>query len=112
MHAVVGVAAAAAVLVSGPLQAQKPALAVVRTGPLTIKGSGFDASERVRLTLTIRRPRAAVSTRASAAGTFTVRFPPLIAIEPCRGTIIVAASGSAGNHASWKRECRPADPQP
>jgi hypothetical protein len=79
--------------------ARTPRLEIVRAAPLTIRGAGFRARERVRVLATA----AGVETRrvsASAAGTFTVR----LSLEAGRCTaLVVQAFGAAGSRAMIDR---------
>jgi hypothetical protein len=90
-----------------------PTLRPVSLAPLSLRGIGFQPRERVRVTL-ITRARVWRSTlRAGVAGGFTYRPAPLVAVDPCRGTIVVSALGlSSGQRAIWKRVCRPPDVWP
>jgi hypothetical protein len=93
--------------------AATPALRVVSVAPLTVRGAGFEARERVRVTLTTRGGAWRRTLSAGARGGFTYRPGALVAVDPCRGTIVVAALGlSSGLRASWKRACRPPDVWP
>ena len=90
-----------------------PELRLVRDVPLTVQGSGFDAQERVLLTLRSGRARAVRETaRADARGRFRAAFDALVAVDPCRGTLSVTAAGSEGSRATWKRVCRPPSTRP
>ena len=90
-----------------------PTLRLVKLAPLTLRGSHFQAGERVRVTLTFRRIRMVRTLRADAAGRFTYRYVTLLALEPCRSTLVVTAFGTAsGLRAAYKRRCRPPDPLP
>ena len=79
---------------------RRPVLMPVETGdPFKVRGSGFHARERVRVTITptgasprIRR------IRATGRGTFVLAFS---AIQACGGVEGVAA-GSRGSHASFQ----------
>lgn len=68
------------------------ALVVVRRDPATIRGTGFRAHTRVRVTLAaartyVRRPR------ADRHGVFTVTFPAVI--DRCTGWTVTARQGAA-----------------
>jgi hypothetical protein len=90
-----------------------PSLRLVRLTPLTLRGSGFRVGERVRITVSFRRIRAARTVRADRRGRFTFRYTTLLALEPCRGTLVVTAVGtSSARRATYKRPCRPPDPIP
>jgi hypothetical protein len=88
----------------------KPTLRLVRDTPLTLRGSGFRSGEIVRLTL-LRAGKGRVdrSIRAGAAGTFTARFPLLVATQPCR-SLTVRAVGAEGRQALYTHRCQPPDP--
>jgi hypothetical protein len=90
-----------------PMGNQSPAAAKrravlmpVSTGdPFKVRGSGFHARERVRVTLTQSNGSPRVRRiRATGRGTFTLAFP---AIQACQGVEGVAA-GSRGSHASFQ----------
>lgn len=99
-------------LVAGANAAQQQAsIRIVRVAPLTVRGEGFDAGQRVRLVATTGRARDRAVARATGTGTFTARFSMLFAVEPCHGTLVVAVTNPAGVRATTKRPCRPADPQ-
>lgn len=89
-----------------------PALRIVKLAPTTVRGSGFQAGERVRVTLSTARAQSVRAGRASPVGNFTVAFPLRIAIEPCHGTLVIVAQGSLGSRAIVRRPCRPGDPLP
>jgi hypothetical protein len=106
--------ASLAVLASAtPGAAAAPTLRPVSLAPLSVRGSGFQPRERVRVTLTTRALVRRTTLTASAGGRFTYRAQLLVAVDPCRGTIVVSAVGLAsGRRASWKRVCRPPDVWP
>ena len=106
---------ALAALLLGPAGGARsaPELRVVRNVPLTVQGSGFDARESVVLTLRSGRARPVRETAlADARGRFRAAFDAFVAIDPCRGTLSVTATGSQGSHATWKRVCRPPSTRP
>jgi hypothetical protein len=84
-----------------------PTLRVVDLAPLTVRGTGFVPAEKVRLALRPGRPRAVVRTvSAGPSGSFRAGFG-LAAVEPCRGAVVITATGSRGSRASVRRPCRP-----
>jgi hypothetical protein len=88
-------------------------LRIVDWTPLTVRGTGFAPGERVLITLRTGRPRAVSrAARAGRAGTFRAAFGLFVAVEPCRGTLVVTATGSRGSRASVKRPCRPPSTAP
>jgi hypothetical protein len=98
---------------AGSAPTAAPSLRLVSAAPLTLRGTGFLAQERVRLTLSVRAQSAGKTVRADALGRFTYRPQTLIALDPCRGTIVVSALGlTSGLRATWKRACRPPDVWP
>jgi hypothetical protein len=111
---VLTISASLAVLASAtPGAAAAPTLRPVSLAPLSMRGTGFQPRERVRVTLTTRALVRRTTLRAGAAGSFTYRAGLLLAVDPCRGTIVVSALGlSSGRRAAWKRVCRPPDVWP
>jgi hypothetical protein len=66
---------------------------------LKVRGTGFHARERVRLTITLStKNRLVRHVRATRAGTFVVSFAN---VEACAGVSGVA-TGSRGSHASFQ----------
>jgi len=93
--------------------AASPALEPLSLTPLALRGTGFAPGEAVRVDL-LRgrgRKRTVTAARATAAGSFRVRYG-LVALEPCSGFILATATGSSGSRATWKRACRPPHEQP
>jgi hypothetical protein len=97
----------------GPDGDTRPEVRLVRSAPVTVAGTGFVGDERVRLVLRAGRWRPAVRTvQATPDGSFRVVFDLLLAVEPCRGALVLTATGSRGSTASWKRVCRPPSTRP
>jgi hypothetical protein len=98
---------------NGPKATTAPSLRLVTLTPLTLRGTGFRARERVRVTLTIRTRAQRSTLKAGARGAFTYRPATFVVVDPCRGTIVVTAVGiSSARKATWKRACRPPDVWP
>jgi hypothetical protein len=94
-------------------QTASPSVRLVSMAPLTLRGAGFRADERVRVTLTVRVRHASRIVRADGLGRFIYRPAKLVAVDPCTGTIVVRAVGlSSGRQATWKRDCRRPDEWP
>jgi hypothetical protein len=93
---------------AGGTTASHPRLALDGTRPLSVRGSGFRAHERVRLVL--HRPAGARHRRATAGagGTFSAAFRG-VAVDRCSG-FWVSASGSEGSRAKLVRRARPQCP--
>jgi hypothetical protein len=85
---------------------RRASLRLVDDAPVTFRGSAFAPREEVRVTLTRQGRRFVRDARASARGTFEVRYG-LLAVDVCRGAIRVVASGDRGSRASYRRACRP-----
>jgi hypothetical protein len=81
--------------------AAKPALRVVDRTPLLVAGRGFHTGERVRVVVRGEGMRNVRRTRASARGTFRVRFEGVSA-SGCGGGLDVRAVGGAGSTAVAK----------
>ena len=90
-----------------------PSLTPSSLTPLALRGTGFAPGEAVRVELVPGRGRrpAVRSVEANRDGRFRVGFD-LVALEPCRGTVVATATGLRGSRATWKRPCRPPHEQP
>jgi hypothetical protein len=84
-------------LAAGPSSAH---LALVRAQPLTVRGTGFHARERVRLVLGRASAGTAARARATAAGAFTAVVPGRL--QRCAG-VTVTAIGDHGSRATLRR---------
>jgi hypothetical protein len=79
--------------------ARRALLMPVGSDPFRVRGSGFRARERVRVTITpTGRGGVTRRVRANGRGTFTLAFA---GIDSCGGVHGVAA-GSRGSHASFQ----------
>ena len=91
---------------TAPPTGSKPALRLLDSSPLAVKGSSFRAGERVQV---VTSTGALVRVRAGSRGGFVARFPTVL-VDPCNG-VVVNALGSRGSRASFKlpaRQCPPA----
>ena len=79
----------------------RPTLRITAGAPLTLRGAGFVARERVMVRVTTDRLRAVKRLRASATGGFTVRFDG-VAVYPCTITSAVAVAVASGRSAAVK----------
>ncbi len=107
--ALLGICATAAVVVLGftilsgsgsKAQAGQPALRVVGSAPLTIRGQHFRSGEQVRVTTAMKSARA----KANGDGTFVVTIRGATRCD----TLRVLARGSAGSYAIVKLLPQPA----
>jgi hypothetical protein len=92
------------------LRAATPRLAV-GGAPLTVRGSGFLARERVLVRVFDAGTSARRAVTTGARGGFRIVFESL-SVPSC-GDFVVSAAGSDGSRVTWKRvtEC-PQPPQP
>jgi hypothetical protein len=75
-----------------------PSLRPLQETPLVVRGTGFQALERITVRAFRRGGDPLVRlTTASRTGTFTVRLP--IALDPCAGISLVRARGALGSRA-------------
>lgn len=113
MRFAVAVGLVLAVVAAGASSAarEQATLRIVRLAPLTVRGAGFDANERVQVVATTGRGRSRIAVKSGAGGGFTARFSPFLAVEPCHGALVVTATAADGTRATVKRPCRPGDPQ-
>jgi hypothetical protein len=78
-----------------------PRVALVATYPVSIRGTGFRAAERVRVEVVAGSETMTRAATGSAAGTFAMRMPRLSASN-CQG-FSMTATGNKGSRASFKR---------
>jgi hypothetical protein len=98
--AAVGIWAAAAATVDAGNAAAKPRLLLASEAPLTVKGRGFKAGERVRVVASTARGRYRKVVSVSRRGLFNVRFG---SVDASCGPLFVAAVGTEGTRATWRR---------
>jgi hypothetical protein len=104
------VLAALALGVAVPASAATAQLRLVDRSPVTLRGAGFGASERVEVRVTLGDAAAKRFVRADGTGRFLVRFAGLV-YDRCHGALTVAAIGACGTRAGFSvqpLEC-PAD---
>jgi hypothetical protein len=89
-----------------------PVVQLAVTDAVVVRGSGFGTGEVVRVQLAVGRVLKLARARADEHGAFKVRFSALIAIDPCRGRIVVTARGASGDRARLERECHGPPPTP
>jgi hypothetical protein len=92
-------AAVACLILAAPATAARPRLAIVRAFPVTVRGTGFVARERVRVAVRTATRTVVRSARADAEGAFTVRFAG-VHLGACGA---VGATGAHGDRASVTR---------
>src|SRR3954447_16975919 len=102
-------AALCLVLAAPPIAGARPRLAIVRAAPLTVRGTGFAARERVRVTVRTTTRTVVRSARTNDDGVFTARFAG-VGLGGCGA---VGATGSSGDRATLTRHrgvasCNPA----
>jgi hypothetical protein len=93
---IVGVASASPNSPNEPA-GKRAQLQMVDLQPLTVRGIGFVAGERVQLHAAARGGAYSKTKVATAAGTFMVKFP--VSAGVCRGYYSVRAFGSRGSRA-------------
>ena len=79
-----------------------PHVRFLSADPAKVRGTGFYAGERVRVTLRwagVKRVRRVVTTRS---GSFTARFAALAGFDRCTDALWVTAVGRRGDHARGK----------
>jgi len=94
-------------IANGVTNKSHPALRLMDSAYVAVRGTGFKPHERVRVVV-VTRVRKTKRVVAGAAGRFTVRFPRLNSSD-CYG-LSVTAVGSKGSRASLKvprGECTP-----
>jgi hypothetical protein len=96
---------------ASPERQSQTALRLVDVAPVTFRGTGFESGESVRVTLSRQRNSLVRNVQAGAMGAFTAKFG-WVAVDVCRGAVVVTATGAQGSRATYKRLCRPPDPVP
>jgi hypothetical protein len=78
--------------------------------PVSVTGRGFQAQERVKVTVSESGSRWAKSVVATTAGAFVAHFRVSVSGR-CGSMLVVTAAGSEGSRATWKlmpaEECPP-----
>ena len=106
------IATAVAAVVSGgaPAAPSKPALRLLATSPLAVKGFHFRAGERMRVSARLDDTVRVRHARANRLGRFGATFG-YVNYDPCNSSLVVTAVGGFGSRAALKfpqRECPPA----
>ena len=101
MHRLLALAISASVLADAATGATQPSLSLLNRHPVVLRGLGFRAGEKIRVTMTttIAATRARI-VYASTRGAFTVRFTNL-SIPRCGGAY-ARARGNTGSVATLK----------
>jgi hypothetical protein len=86
---------------AGAAHPRRAELKITRTSPVTVHGSGFRRSERVRLVVRSAATRIVRRVTAGPRGAFTTTFAG-IKLGRCGG-FSIAATGTAGSRASVMR---------
>jgi hypothetical protein len=94
------VLAAVALGAAAPAFATTAQLRLADRAPLTLRGAGFDASERVEVRVKLGDDAAKRFVRADRTGRFLVRFAGLV-YDRCHGALVVAAIGARGTRAGF-----------
>ena len=106
------VLALAAVLVPAAFAGgARPHLKVTSLAPARVAGSGFQARERVVVTVSGTATHLKRAVLTSAAGTFVARFTAGVSAPGCHQVAVVAL-GARGDRAAWKSPQRPCGPPP
>ena len=89
----------------------RPQVRLVGASPATVAGTGFQARERVVVTLTGGSGRLARAVVTGARGSFVARFARAVPVTGC-SQLAIAAVGARGDRAAWKSPARPCGPPP
>lgn len=80
--------------------------------PLTVRGNGFHAKEKVRVTVNVGSVKQVRVVRATAAGVFTVELSNMAPYDRCNDALLVRAAGTIGDTAVLKLPQRACPPSP
>jgi hypothetical protein len=81
--------------------AARPQVRLSDASPATVAGTGFQARERVVVTVTAGSSRLSKAVVAGANGAFVARFAKAVSASGC-GHVVIVAVGVQGDRASWK----------
>jgi hypothetical protein len=90
---------------AGSASSRHASLRLVRVAPLQVRGTGFQARERVRVVANLARLSVVKRVQASPRGSFAVAFS--LTPSHCSGLRVMAV-GNAGTRATLKRPPLPA----
>jgi hypothetical protein len=89
----------------------RPALRLVDSAPITVRGTSFRARELVRVTFVQGATKVTRTRRATLRGTFTTSAGEDTRLDRCGDFLLVTAVGGRGSRASLKAplpDCPPA----
>jgi hypothetical protein len=87
-----------------------PELRILSASPVKVKGKGFHALERLRLTIKTVSMRRVLRIKVSTSGSFRRTVTRMDHFDPCLGPLRVTAIGNHGSRAKAtlpQRECAP-----
>lgn len=90
-----------ALLPAAALAAGRSHVRVTGLAPLVVRGTGFQARERVVVTVRSGTHTLATQTTSTTTGAFTARFDEKLPARVCEG-LAVTAVGARGDRAAWK----------
>jgi hypothetical protein len=99
--AILALVCSAVVALAPFADATAPRIWLASKDPVTVRGTGFHARERLALSVVAPGVERQRTLRASPAGTVTARFPDT-SIEATCGRIVVRATGARGAAVVWK----------
>lgn len=94
---------------AAPVTVTRPALRIVDTMPLTLRGLGFRSLEKVKVVASTRAATTTLVVRADRHGRFVARFPRVV-VTRCLDELVVKAVGSRGSRAGFtltQPQCEP-----
>lgn len=90
----------------------KASLRLTSSAPLTVRGRGFRAKEKVRVVVAVSGAKTVRFVRTTRAGVFTVRFTTTVPYDPCNADLVATAAGARGDSALLKLPQRACPPSP
>lgn len=90
----------------------KASLRVTSNAPLTLRGRGFRAKEKVRVVVRISGAKTVSFARTTRAGAFTLQFVGTVPYDPCNADFVATAVGVRGDSAVLKLPQRACPPSP
>jgi membrane peptidoglycan carboxypeptidase len=91
----------AAAIVPAAWGAARPQVRLMAASPATVAGTGFQAGERVVVSVSTDSTHLSKALVVTEHGAFVAHFTKAVAASGC-GRVAILAVGSAGDRAAWK----------
>jgi hypothetical protein len=89
-----------------------PKLRLADTQPVVVRGTGFRALERIKVTTVVNETRHVRVVHSTGTGGFVATFTTIARLDPCSSSFRAYATGAQGDKASLtvgQRACPPSE---